>query len=162
MVVVVVVVVAVVVVFVVVVVVVVAVLDVVAPSCGFSDNWGCLGRLGYMFAILWVVLTTVVTLFASFWRFGGHFGGLSPHVGGLGTLWVSFGHPGCRFWLHLGALGVLFGVIWDLLGPLWAPLGRPRAARGGKVDLQAGEPEKWTILGSHFGKVLGGQNCPKK
>ena len=58
------------------VVVVVAVLDVVAPSCGFSDNWGCLGRLGYMFALLWVVLTTVVALFASFWRFGGHFGGL--------------------------------------------------------------------------------------
>ena len=51
---------------VVVVVVVVAVLDVVAPSCGFSDNWSCLGRLGYMFALLWVVLTTAVTLFASF------------------------------------------------------------------------------------------------
>ena len=86
----------------VVVVVVVAVLDVVAPSCGFSDNWGCLGRLGYMFALLWVVLTTVVALFASFWRFGVHFGVFRLMLVVWGTLWGSFGHPGCPF-----------GFIWE-------------------------------------------------
>ena len=121
-----------------------------------------MGRLGHMFALLWVVLTTVVALVTSLWRFGGHFGELSPHVGSLGDTFGIIWAPWLPFLAPSGALGALFGVIWDLLEPLWAPLGRPGAARGAKVEDQAGGSEKWTILGSHFGKVLGGQNHPNK
>ena len=87
--------------------------------------------------------------------------GLSPHFDGSGDTFGIMWAPWLPFLAPSGALGALFGVIWDLSGPLWAPLGRPGAERGAKVDLQAGEPEKWTILGSHFGRVLGGQNHPK-
>ena len=127
----------------------------VAPSCGFSDHWGCLGRFGCIFALLWVVLTTVAPLFTSFWWFRGHFGVFRLIFAVWGTLWGTFGHPGGHIWPHLGALGVLFGVIWDLLGPLWAPWGRPGAARGGKVEKEAGGSENLTTFWSHFGRVWG-------
>ena len=79
----------------------------VAPSCGFSDHWGCLGRLGNMLALLWVVLTTVAHISL-------HFGGLGDTLGLFrlilvvwGTLWGTCGHPGCHFGPHFGALGVI-------------------------------------------------------
>jgi hypothetical protein len=112
--------------------------------------------------VLCVVLTTVVALFASFWRFGGHFGGLSPHVDGSGNTFGVIWAPRLPLLAPFGSSWCLFGVIWDLLGPLWAPLGRPGAARGAKVENQAGGSEKWTLFGSHFGRVLGSQNHPKK
>ena len=115
-----------------------------------------------MLALLWVVLTTVAHISL-------HFGGLGDTLGLFrlilavwGTLWGTFGHPGCHFGPHLGALGVLLGVIWHLLGLLWAPLGRPGAAKVGKVEEEAGDSEMLTTLGSHFGRAWGVKTTPKK
>ena len=118
----------------------------VAPSCGFSDHWGCLGRLGNMLALLWVVLTTVAHISLHFGVLGDTLGLFRLILVVWGTLWGTFGHPGCHFEPHFGALGVLLGVIWHLLGPLWAPLGRPGAARGAKVEKKSGGPEVLTTF----------------
>ena len=109
-----------------------------------------------MLGLLWVVLTTVAHISLHFSGLGDTLGLFRLILAVWGTLWGTFGHPGCRFGPHLGALGVLMGVIWHLLGPLWAPLGRPGAARGGKVEKKAGESEIWTICWNHFGKDLEG------
>ena len=63
-----------------------------------------------------------------------------------GSLWGTFGHPGGHFGSHFVALGGLFGVIWDFGGALWAPLGRPVAARVGKVEKEAAHSENLTTF----------------
>ena len=89
----------------------------VAPSCGFSDHWGCLGRLGNMLALLWVVLTPVAHMSL-------HIGGLGDTLGLFrlilavwGTLWGTFGH-----------LAAILGLIWELLVSFWVSFGTSSGA----------------------------------